>query len=65
LLREPGLTHQFTEPPRGDSAAERHFRCVHAWLLARRDNRDSEEMELRKTLKAANPALFHFLKLSV
>jgi hypothetical protein len=63
ILHEPGLTQQLdADLGRGDTAAEEHFRSVHRWVEARRANRQDEEMALRKTLQAAHPALFHYLK---
>lgn len=63
LLREPGLARQLpADLPAGDSAGEEHYRIVHRWILARRTQRQAEEMALRKTLQAGNPALFQCLK---
>jgi hypothetical protein len=66
LLQEPGLARQLAvDLPTGNTPAEEHYCCVHRWIQARRANRQSEEMELRKTLQANHPALFRCLKKSV
>jgi hypothetical protein len=66
LLREPGLALNLdADLPTGGTPAETHYRCVHQWIEARRANRASEEIALRKTLKTAHPALFRHLKQSV
>jgi hypothetical protein len=63
LLREPGLAQQLAEDlPKGDSPGEQHYRCVHRLVQARRANRQSDEMQLRRTLQADRPALFRYLK---
>ena len=63
LLHEPGLTRQLAvDLAPGDTPAEENYRCVHRWSQARRANRHSEEMALRKTLQASHPILFQFLK---
>ncbi len=66
LLREPGLVLQLAEDlAPGDSAAEEHYRTVHRLIQARRTRRHDEELRLRKTLQATNPALLNVLKQSV
>jgi hypothetical protein len=66
LLREPGLILQLAEDlTPGDTAPEEHYRLVHRCIQARRGRRQDEELSLRKTLQAGNPALFHLLKQSV
>jgi hypothetical protein len=63
LLHEPGLTRQLAvDLAPGDTPAEENYRCVHRWGQARRANRHSEEMALRKTLQANHPILFQYLK---
>jgi hypothetical protein len=66
LLHEPGLHQQIAEDlPTGNTPAEENYRCVHRWLRARRANRHSDEIALRKTLQANHPLLFRYLKHSV
>ena len=63
---EPGLARQLSiDLPRGDSAAEEHYRCVHRWIHAHRGHRQQEEMALRKSLQLQHPVLFWMLKRSV
>jgi hypothetical protein len=66
LLHEPGLALQLgVDLPAGRTPAEEHYRCVHRWIHARRANRYSDEMALRKILQADHPVLFEYLKQSV
>jgi hypothetical protein len=66
LLHERGLTQQLAvDLATGNTPAEEHYRFVHRWIQARRANRHSEEMALRKALQASHPTLFHYLKQSV
>jgi hypothetical protein len=66
LLHEPGLSQQLAaDLPTGNTPAEENYRCVHRWIQARRANRHSDEMALRKTLQANHPVLFRYLKHSV
>jgi len=66
LLHEPGLARQLAvDLPRGDSAAEEHYRCVHRWTHAHRAHLQQEEMALRKSLQLQHPVLFWMLKRSV
>lgn len=66
LLHEPGLARQLSvDLPRGDSAAEEHYRCVHRWIHARRTHQRDEEMALRKQLQQSHPVLFGVLKRTV
>ncbi len=65
LLHEPGLAQQLAEDlPRGDSAGEHGYRCVHRLNHARRAKRQ-DEMQLRRALQANHPALFRYLKRSL
>ena len=65
LLHEPGLARQLSvDLPRGNSAAEEQYRCVHRWIHAHRAHQP-EEMELRRTLQRSHPVLFAVLKRSV
>jgi hypothetical protein len=66
LWQEPGLTRELAaDLSTGDTTGERSYRFVHAWIAARRANRQGEEMSQRKALQAANPVLFDCLKRSV
>jgi hypothetical protein len=66
LLHEPGLALQVAvDLPTGETPAEEHYRCVHRWIQARRANRHSEEMALRRALQAGHPGLFQILKRSI
>lgn len=66
LWQEPGLTRELAaDLSTGDTTGERSYRLVHAWIAARRANRQGEEMSQRKALQAANPVLFDCLKRSV
>jgi hypothetical protein len=66
LLHEPGLARQLSvDLPRGDSAEEENYRCVHRWIHAHRAHRQDEEMALRKQLQQSQPVLFGVLKRSV
>jgi hypothetical protein len=66
LLHEQGLALQLAvDLPTSDTPAEENYRCVHRWIQARRTNRHSEEMALRKALQANHPALFRYLKRTV
>jgi len=66
LLQEPGLTQKLSiDLATGDTPAEESYRLVHRWIDARRAGRDGEEMALRKSLQAANRALFACLKRAV
>jgi hypothetical protein len=66
LLHEPGLARQLSvDLPRGDSAGEENYRCVHRWIHAHRAHRQDEEMALRKQLQQSQPVLFGVLKRSV
>ena len=59
LLHEQGLSQQLGEDlPRGTTAGEQHYRCVHRLLQARRAQRSQDEMALRRELRAAQPMLF-------
>lgn len=63
LLHEPGLARQMTiDLARTDSAGERHYRCVHRWLEARRAQKKDDELAERKALQAGHPLLFRYLK---
>lgn len=63
LLIEPGLTRQLDVDLAGEaSPGERHYRCVHALIQARRSKQTREEMELRKQLKELQPGLFGYLQ---
>lgn len=63
LLHEPGLARQMgIELARTDTAGERHYRCVHRWLDARRAQKKDEELAQRKALQAGHPLLFRYLK---
>ena len=63
LLHEPGLARQMgIELARTDTAGERHYRCVHRWLEARRAQKKDEELAQRKALQAGHPLLFRYLK---
>jgi len=66
LLHEQGLALQLAvDLPTGNTPAEEHYRCVHRWIQARRANRHSDELALRKVLQAGHPTLFRYLKQSV
>jgi hypothetical protein len=66
LLHEQGLALQLAvDLPPAATPAEENYRCVHRWIQARRTNRHSEEMALRKALQANHPTLFRYLKQSV
>lgn len=59
LLDEPALARQLgADLPFGNSSAEEHYRLVHRWLAARADGRETQDLALRKQLKACQPALF-------
>lgn len=63
LLHEPGLARQMTiDLARTDTAGERHYRCVHRWLEARRTQKTDDELAQRKALQAGHPLLFRYLK---
>ena len=63
LLHEPGLAQQLVKDlPTGTTRGEESYRCVHRWINARRQGRNSEDLSLRKTLQALNPKLFECLK---
>ncbi|AMN47420.1 hypothetical protein ACG33_09990 [Steroidobacter denitrificans] len=63
LMHEPGLVQQLPEDlPRSDGPGERHYRCVHRLIQARRAERADEELALRTALRHAHPALFACLK---
>jgi hypothetical protein len=66
LLAVPGVAQLLpTEVAVGDSAGEKHYRCVHQLLQARRAGRREDEMTLRKALQAQQPLLFEWLKRTV
>ncbi len=66
LVREPGLVLQLAENlTPSDTAPEEHYRVMHRLIQARRARRHDEELRLRKTLQAINPALLNLLKRSV
>jgi hypothetical protein len=66
LLREPGLNRQLgIDVALGDTPPEEAYRIVHRWIDARRGNRGEDELALRKTLQAHNPAMFWHLKRAV
>ena len=66
LLHEPGLARQLSvDLPRGSSAGEDNYRCVHQWIHAHRAHLQQEEMALRKKLQQSHPILFAVLKQSV
>ncbi len=66
LLHEPGLARQLSvDLPRGSSAAEENYRCVHRWVHAHRAHQQQEEMALRRSLQQSQPVLFAVLKRSV
>lgn len=63
LLHEPGLARQMAiDLARTDTPGERHYRCVHRWLEARRAQKKDDELAERKALQAGHPLLFRFLK---
>ena len=63
LLREPGLNLQLAvDLPIGNTPAEEAYRTVHRWIDARRTDRTTDELALRKTLQADHPVLFRYLK---
>lgn len=63
LMHEPGLVQQLPEDlPRSEGPGERHYRCVHRLIHARRAGRTDEELALRTTLRDTHPALFACLK---
>ena len=63
LMHEPGLVRQLPEDlPRSEGPGERHYRCVHRLIQARRDGRTDEELALRAALRDAHPTLFACLK---
>jgi hypothetical protein len=66
LLHEQGLALQLpVDLPTANTPGEENYRCVHRWIHARRANRHSDEMALRKALQANHPTLFRYLKQSV
>lgn len=66
LLHEPGLARQLSvDLPRGNSASEENYRCVHRWIHAHRTHRRDEEIALRKQLQQSHPVLFAVLKRTV
>ena len=66
LLQESGLAlHLAEELAVGNTLGEDHYRCVHRWILARRAQREEEEIALRRALQKKHPALFQCLKMSV
>jgi hypothetical protein len=66
MLHEPGLHLQLpVDLPLGSTPAEEAYRTVHRWIDARRANRTTDEMALRKALQANHPVLFRCLKRSV
>ena len=66
LLHEPGLNLQLAKDLcAGNTPAEETYRIVHRWIDARRANRSTDELALRKALQAAQPVLFRYLKRSV
>jgi hypothetical protein len=66
LLHEPALARQLAaDLPRGNSAAEDHYRCAHRWIHAHRGHRQEEEMALRRSLQQSHPVLFWVLKRTV
>ena len=66
LLHEPGLNLQLAKDLcAGNTPAEETYRTVHRWIDARRANRSTDELALRKALQAAQPVLFRYLKRSV
>ena len=66
LLHEQGLALQLpVDLATAGTPAEENYRCVHRWIHARRANRHSDEMALRKALQANHPTLFRYLKQSV
>jgi hypothetical protein len=63
LLHEPTLARPLAEDlSTGSTPGEEHYRCVHRWVRAREAGNAQEELSLRKTLQAAQPALFRYLK---
>ncbi len=63
LIHEPGLaTLLEAQLASSDTAGEQVYRCVHHWLQARRERRNSQEIELRRELLTMHPALFAYLK---
>lgn len=62
LLTEPALGRQLPlDLPIERTPGEEHYRCVHRLLAARREQRSSDEMALRKALQAGQPVLFRAL----
>jgi hypothetical protein len=66
LLQEQGLARQLdANLPAGNTPSEQTYKLVHQWIQAHRAHQDAEEIALRKSLRAAHPALFEVLKNTV
>jgi hypothetical protein len=63
VLTEPGLTQRVAgDLAAGETRGEVCFRCVHRWVIARRERRVDDDIALRKVLKDCHPGLFRYLK---
>lgn len=66
LINEPGLCRSLPQDlPWGNAPAEQLYGLVHQLLTARLEGNNEQELELRKAVQAAQPALFLCVKQSL
>lgn len=63
LIHEPGLAQLLGAAlTTTQTEGAQLYLCVHNWLQARRERRNTQEIDLRRQLQTLHPALFRYLK---